>query len=147
MVHEAHRSFRATRQKRLKIDPNAVRANARVRKGVGDGSERSLERPGPSTWRPRRPTWRPRRPTWRPRWANLPSGGRPERVFARPQRDRERPRVPRDGQNQFFVDFRAFSVDFSSIFLTSRSSFGRMRLRIFPTFSCDLHTFQSHPST
>ena len=47
------------------------RACARVRKGLGDGSERRLDRPGLPTCRPKRPTWRPRRPTWRPRRPNL----------------------------------------------------------------------------
>ena len=88
---------------------NAVRAYARVRRGLRDGSECRLERPG-------LPTWRPRWPTWRPRRSNLAPGDRPKRVPARLRSDLERPGAPKNDRNQFFVDFWPFFIDFSSIF-------------------------------
>ena len=102
-------------KKRRKIDTDAVRAYARVRKGLWDASGRRLGRPGLPTWRPRRPTWQPRRPTWRPRRPKLAFGGRFFVVRPRTRSDAERPRAPRGCRNRFFGDFLTFLVDFSSI--------------------------------
>ena len=116
---------------RNKNDEKSIRTPFELAHAFEDGFRARLTSPGLPTWRPRRPTWRPRRPTWRPRRPNLPSGGRPKRVSARPWRDPERPGAPGDGRNQFFVHFPSFWVDFSSIFLTPRSKFGRFWLRFF----------------
>ena len=110
------RAFHRRIKKRRKIETNAVRDSARVRRGLWAGPGRRLERLRLPTWRPRWPTWRPKRPAWLPERLQLASGDRPKSVPARSRSDPERPGAPKSGQNLFFVDFFVFWSVFSLIF-------------------------------
>ena len=112
-MQEGHRSFRATKQKRREIDANAVRADARVRNGVGDGSERYLDRPGPPTWSRDGQLGGQDGPTCRPE--PVPSAF--PRDLGATQNDPERPETAETSFSfifhRFWSIFRRFFVDFS----------------------------------